>query len=90
MFNIMKRPINIYNNHDSVLIFLSYQCRRTQIASRQEAHEEDVDQRIFVGLVHVATEVRALDLVDNTGGRRRKAPPVFRFGQHGRNIETGQ
>jgi len=59
-------PIN-YNN---VLVFLSSQYLRTQIVSRQKTHEKDVDQRIFVGLVHVAAEVRALDLVDNAGSRR--------------------
>lgn len=42
---------------------------RTQIASGQEANEKDVDQGILAGLIHVAEEVRALDLVDNTGGR---------------------
>jgi len=68
----------------------SRQHRRTQIVGRQEAHEEDVDQGILIGLVHVAAEVRALNLVDNAGGRRRKTPPVFCFSQHGRNIKTGQ
>lgn len=63
---------------------------RTQIAGGQKAYEEDVDQGILAGLIHVAEEVRALNLVDNTSGRRRKVTQVFRFSQHGGNIETGQ
>lgn len=63
---------------------------RTQIAGGQKTNEKDVDKGIFVGLVHVAEEVRALDFVDNAGGRGRKVAQVFRFGQHGRDIETGQ
>jgi len=63
---------------------------RTQIAGGQKTHEEDVDKGILVGLLHVAKEIRALDFVDNAGGCRRKVTEVFRFGQHGRNIETGQ
>lgn len=63
---------------------------RAQIAGGQETHAEDVDQGILVGLVHVAEEVRAPHFVDNAGGRRRKVAQVFRVGQHGGNIETGQ
>lgn len=63
---------------------------RAQIACGQETHAENADQGILAGLVHVAKEIRAFDVVDNAGGRRRKVAPVLRVGQHGRNIETGK
>lgn len=86
---MVSTPI-IDRNPLSTSLFACVCVYRAQITGGQETHAEDADQGILAGLVHVAKEIRASDIIDNASGRRREVAPVLRVGQHGGNIETSK